>query len=30
VGRYRWSVVLTAPGTYRPVARASTEFSIWS
>jgi hypothetical protein len=30
VGRYRWSVVLTAPGTYRPVTRASTEFTIGS
>jgi hypothetical protein len=30
VGRYRWSVVLTVPGTYRPVVRASTAFSIES
>lgn len=27
-GAYRWSVVITEPGTYRPVARASTAFRI--
>jgi hypothetical protein len=27
-GRYRWHAVLTEPGAYRAVARASTAFTI--